>query len=115
MSEESARYIRVDEWVFEIKTVRALRVDEYGKPYSAIANCSFNGDTMYVDGLLKREEQELSKEDVLAFYKFCKKMNISDMSYHRYQNGESVTKELKIESLDKKPTPPVDAKMRLVT
>lgn len=114
MSKESARYIQVGEWVFEVKTVRALRVDEYGKPYSAIANCNLNGDTMYVDGLLTKDEQEFSKDDFLTFHKFCKKMGLSSFSYHRYHNGESVTKDVTVESLDKKSTP-VDVPMRLVT
>ena len=25
-----ARFVQVDDWIFEVKTVRALRVDEYG-------------------------------------------------------------------------------------
>lgn len=114
MSQESARYIQVGEWVFEVKTVRALRVDEYGKPYSAIANCNLNGDTMYVDGLLTKDEQEFSKEDFLTFHKFCKKMGLEGFSYHRYHNGESVTKDVKVETLDNKSTS-VDVPMRLVT
>jgi len=128
MLQENARFIRVGEWVFEVKTVRALRVDEYGKPYSAIANCNLNGDTMYIDGLLTKEDQDFSKEDFLTFHKFSKRMGIEGFSYHRYHNGESVTKDVKVEktsdksivldskskNVDDKPTT-LDVPMRLVT
>ena len=113
MSDENARYIQVGDWVFEVKTVRALRVDEYGKPYSAIANCNLNGDSMYIDGLLTKDDKEFSKEDLLTYHKFSQKMGLENMSYHRYQNGESVTKDVKVQSFDKK-TKTKDVKMRLV-
>jgi hypothetical protein len=93
--------MKVDGWIFEVKTVRALKVEQYGQPYSAIANCNINGDTMYVDGLLTKEETEFNKEDAIAFQKFCKKMGIENCSYHRYQNGQSVNKDIKITSFDK--------------
>lgn len=114
MSDESARYIQVGDWVFEVKTVRALRVDEYGKPYSAIANCNLNGDSMYIDGLLTKDDQEFSKEDFLTFHKFSQKMGLDSFSYHRYHNGESVTKDVKVGTLDKKNTKK-DSPIRLVT
>jgi hypothetical protein len=93
--------MKVDGWIFEVKTVRALKVDQYGQPYSAIANCNINGDTMYVDGLLTKEGAEFSKEDAIAFQKFCKKMGIENCSYHRYQNGQSINREVKITAVDK--------------
>jgi hypothetical protein len=102
MSDESTRYIQIGDWVFEVKTVRALRVDEYGKPYSAIANCNLNGDSMYIDGLLTKDDKEFSKDDFLSFYKFGQKMELNNILYHRYHNGESVTKDIKVGSLDKK-------------
>lgn len=113
MSDESARYIQVGDWVFEVKTVRALRVDEYGKPYSAIANCNLNGNSMYIDGLLTKDDQEFSKEDFLTFHKFSQKMGLDTFSYHRYQNGESVTKDVKVQAIDSKEEPK-ERRMRLV-
>jgi len=114
MSDESARYMQIGDWIFEVKAVRALRVDEYGKPYSAIANCNLNGDSMYLDGLLTKDDQEFSKEDFLSFYKFGQKMGLDNISYHRYHNGESITKDVKIGSLDKAPRQK-DSPIRLVT
>jgi hypothetical protein len=113
MSDENARYIQVGDWVFEVKTVRALRVDEYGKPYSAIANCNLNGNSMYIDGLLTKDDQEFSKEDFLTFHKFSQKMGLDNFSYHRYHNGESVTKDVKVQALESKEEPK-ERRMRLV-
>ncbi|MFT6900030.1 MAG: hypothetical protein ACJAXS_000185 [Colwellia sp.] len=59
---------------FEIKTVRALRVDEYGKPYSAIANLTVNGDNAYIDGLLTREDAKFSRKDFKPFINFVNKL-----------------------------------------
>ncbi|MBO9490210.1 hypothetical protein J7384_07545 [Endozoicomonas sp. G2_1] len=92
MKESSPRYIRVGDWYFEVKSVKAIRVDEYGKPYTAVANCSFNGDSMYVDGLLAKDEHEFSKSDYKAFYDFSKLMTVDKINYHRMYNGSVMTK-----------------------
>jgi len=97
MTQTHSRYIQVGDLYFELKSVRALKVDEYGKPYSAIANCNINGDKMYVDGLLTQNGEELSKKDFLSFYQFCQKIGIDTCSYHRFQDGESIHKEVSIE------------------
>jgi len=47
------KYVHLNNWIFEVKAVRALRVDNYGEPYSAIANINVNGDVAYLDGLMK--------------------------------------------------------------
>lgn len=53
--------------------MRALRVDEYGKPYSAIANLTVNGDNAYIDGLLTREDAKFSRKDFKPFINFVNK------------------------------------------
>jgi hypothetical protein len=92
-----SRYIKIDDWLFEIKMVRALKVNEYGLPYEAIANCNINGDSMYVDGLLTKNDKEFTREDFATFHKFGHQIGVERMSYHRYHNGESVTKDLPIQ------------------
>ncbi|MBL0710610.1 MAG: hypothetical protein JJV99_06305 [Colwellia sp.] len=96
MTESISKHVQIGEWIFEIKMVRALKVEEYGKPYSAIANCNINGDTMFVDGLLTKEQQALKKDDFASFYKFCQLMDLKQCSYHRYFNGKSLTKEVEV-------------------
>ena len=96
MDESMSKHVQVGEWIFKVKMVRALKVSEYGKPYSAIANCNINGDVMYVDGLLTKNEQIFTKSDFNSFNDFCYKMGLKQCSYHRYQNGQSKTKDVMI-------------------
>ncbi|MFD2164750.1 hypothetical protein ACFSJY_00595 [Thalassotalea euphylliae] len=96
MSDEINKHIQVGDWCFELKMVRALRVDEYGEPYSAIANCNINGDSMYIDGLLTKNGDDFTKDDFMTFYKFTQLLGLESFSYHRYHNGESHTKEVKV-------------------
>ena len=63
---------------------------------------------------MSRGDQEFSKEDFLTFHKFSQKMGLDSFSYHRYHNGESVTKDIKVGALDKK-EPNQETPVRLVT
>ena len=101
MKKTTPRYVQIDDWIFELKMVRALKVDEYGEPYSAIANCNINGDNMYIDGLLAKDEDGFTKEDFMTFLKFSKKLGLKGFSYHRYHNGKSITKDAHIDLLKK--------------
>ena len=96
MSESVSRYMHIGEWCFEIKMVRALKVDEYGEPYSAIANCNINGSSMYIDGLMTKEGQKFTKEDFMTFYKFTEALGLDNFSYHRFHEGKSRNKEVTI-------------------
>lgn len=98
MSDDLKRYLQIGDWCFELKMVRALKVDEYGEPYKAIANCNVNGESMYIDGLLTKDGQEFTKDDFMTFYKFTELLGLDNFSYHRYHNGESITKEVKVKS-----------------
>jgi len=99
MDKKTSRYIKIDDWYFEIKMVRALKVDDYGEPYSAIANCNINGETMYIDGLLTKDDATFTGKDFKTFYKFAHQLGLESYSYHRYQNGLSTTKEIKVNHL----------------
>lgn len=94
-----SKHVRIGEWIFEVKMVRALKVSEYGKPYSAIANCNINGDAMYIDGLLTKNAQIFTKSDFNSFNDFCYKMGLKQFSYHRYQNGQSITKDVIVDPI----------------
>tara|TARA_R110002050_G_scaffold140132_5_gene264776 strand:- start:1261 stop:1614 length:354 start_codon:yes stop_codon:yes gene_type:complete len=94
--ESMSKHVQIGDWIFEVKMVRALKVAEYGQPYSAIANCNINGDAMYIDGLLTQEGQNFTRNDFKIFNNFCYQMGLKQCSYHRYQNGESRTKDVMI-------------------
>lgn len=96
MSNSISRYVQIGEWCFEVKMVRALKVDEYGEPYSAIANCNINGNTMYVDGLMTNNGETFTKDDFMTFYKFTEELGLDSFSYHRYHNGKSSNKEVTV-------------------
>ena len=103
-----SKHVQIGDWIFEVKLVRALKVAEYGQPYSAIANCNINGDTMYIDGLLTKEEKNFTRNDFQSFNDFCQLMGVKQCSYHRYQSGESKTKDMAV-------TPNTDVKTDDVT
>ncbi|REL25969.1 hypothetical protein DXX93_04920 [Thalassotalea euphylliae] len=102
MSDNVNRYIQLGDWCFELKMVRALKVEEYGKPYGAIANCNINGDSMYIDGLVTKDGEEFTKDDFMTFYRFTEMLGLDNFSYHRYQEGNSVTREVKVKKPKKR-------------
>lgn len=96
MTESISKHVQIGDWIFEVKMVRALKVDEYGQPYSAIANCNINGDAMYVDGLLTKNGENFTRDDFKCFNDFGHHIGLKQCSYHRYQNGQSKTKDVEI-------------------
>jgi hypothetical protein len=96
------RFVQVDDWIFEVKTVRSLRVDQYGKPYTAIANLTVNGDSAYLDGLLTRENEKFSRKDFQAFYKFCQQMQVKQGNFDRFKNDELVSEYVDIQTIKSK-------------
>jgi len=81
-----SRYVQLDNWIFEIKSVRAIRVDSYGKPYSAIANFNLNGSNAYIDGLMTREQDDFSRDDYQTFRRFCQQLGIQKVQFDRFKN-----------------------------
>ncbi|MCW8833868.1 MAG: hypothetical protein OQK09_13020 [Colwellia sp.] len=79
MSEMISRHIQIDNWIFEVKMVRALRVQNYGEPYSAIANINLNGSSAYIDGMMQKNQQQISNEDIQVFKEFCQQMAIDEI------------------------------------
>jgi len=104
--ESMPRFVQVDDWIFEIKAVRALRVDQYGKPYTAIANLTVNGDNAYIDGLLTRENEKFNRKDFQAFHKFCQQMKLKQAHFDRFKGDELVSECVNIK--------PVDSMLKLV-
>ena len=82
------KFVQLDNWIFEVKAVRALRVDTYGDPYSAIANISINGDTAYLDGLMTKEDEAFNRHDFQVFKSFCQQIQIKQAHFDRFKNGQ---------------------------
>jgi hypothetical protein len=81
MNKTISRHIQIDNWIFEVKMVRALRVQNYGEPYSAIANINLNGSSAYIDGMMQKNLEQMSNEDIAVIDKYCRQMSIKEIIY----------------------------------
>ena len=88
MSNITSRHIQVNDWIFEIKMVRAIKVNDYGQPYSAIANFNINGDSAYIDGLMTSNEESFNRDDYQTFVKFCQQLEIKKVKFDRFKNHQ---------------------------
>ena len=96
MENSANRYVKVGNWIFEVKMVRAIRVEEYGKPYDAVAHMTFNGDEVYVDSQLSSIEKNLDRSDMDAFLDFAQMMEANNFRYDRFQNGQRRSRNIKL-------------------
>jgi hypothetical protein len=96
--EEVSRYIKINNWIFEVKMVRAIRVEEYGQPYSAIANININGDNAYVDGLMTNSQDELEREDFHTLKTYFQKLGIKQIQFDRYKNQQAMSRSFDVPS-----------------
>jgi hypothetical protein len=90
------RYVKLNNWIFEIKSVRALRVEHYGEPYSAIANFSLNGDVAYLDGLLTKADDDFTRKDYFTFKTFCQQLGMKHANFDRFKNDTLRSESFKI-------------------
>ncbi len=85
------RYIEVDDWIFEIKAVRAIRTKRYGDQYSAIANLNLTGDNIYIDGLMTREQDKFNAQDFRTFKEFCRHLGAKQAHFDRFKQGKLIS------------------------
>lgn len=90
------KYIQINDWIFEIKTVRAIKTSEYGAPYAAIANININGDSAYIDGLLNKQEDAFSRQDFATFQQFFKQLDVEYVNFDRFNNKKKRTENVVI-------------------
>ncbi|WDE07601.1 hypothetical protein SG34_012340 [Thalassomonas viridans] len=88
MSEDISRYVQIDDWVFEVKMVRAIRTKRYGEPYSATASVSLNGQHAFIDGLMTSDQAEFTRDDYQSFRKFFMQMNVEQVKFDRYKQNK---------------------------
>lgn len=93
---EISRYTRIGEWVFEVKMVRALKVQNYGDPYTSCASMTINGSDLYIDSQMTRDGDDFNRKDFLAFYKFCQKMEVQHACYDKIKNGDRSPRKIEI-------------------
>ena len=88
MSEDISRYVQIDDWIFEVKMVRAIRTKCYGEPYSATASVSLNGQQAFIDGLMTSDQAEFTRNDYQSFRKFFMQMNVEQVKFDRYKQNK---------------------------
>ena len=103
-AETQSRLVKIDGWIFEIKAVRAIRVEEYGQPYSAIANINLNGDNAYIDGLLTNSSSELAREDFHTLKQYLQLLGVQEVQFDRYKNSTSTFRSVDLSTTDEQPT-----------
>lgn len=96
MNKTASRYTQIGDWVFEVKMVRALRVKNYGEPYTAVANLTANGDQLYIDSQMTREGEEFTRKDYVTFYRFCQMLEMKSVNYDKIKNGQRMHRKIEI-------------------
>jgi hypothetical protein len=102
--ENMSRCIKIDNWIFELKMVRAIRAEEYGQPYSAIANINFNGNSVYVDGLMTNSTVELVKEDFNTLKTYFQGLGVKEIKFDRYKNQQAMARSFDVPAKSQKST-----------
>lgn len=77
----------MDDWIFEVKMVRALKVRKHGEPYSAVATLTAAGEQMYIDTQLAKDGEDLSRKDFMTIYNFCQSLDMKKITYDRIKDG----------------------------
>ena len=76
-----------ESWLFELKEVRAIRTDEYGKPYDGICTLKITNGRVEIEGYLSKSGH--ARKDIDELERFIKSLGFTQYTYYRYQNGES--------------------------
>jgi len=84
------RQIQIGNWIFEVKMVRALRVQNYGEAYSAIATINLNGSTANIDGMMQKDQQQIPNQDIESLKEYCQQMSVKEINIDS-QNSFSTT------------------------
>ena len=82
---EMTRYVELNDWIFEIKSIRAIKVENYGDPYTTTANICVNSDVAHVDGVMSKDQSDLKQEDMDTFTELCVKLGISNVQFDNFE------------------------------
>lgn len=73
-------------WLFEIKAVRAIRAESYGKPFDAELFMTVTNGQLHIEGLLSKDACMLI--DLAEVEQEIKRMGFDHYYYSRFKNGE---------------------------
>ena len=75
-----------ENWLFEIKVVRAIRTNEYGKPYAGIASITIVDGEVHVEGLMLINKNKSDIKEIEQHIKY--QLGFNEYYFSRYKNGE---------------------------
>lgn len=92
-----SKHVQINDWIFEVKAVRALRVGKYGEPYSAITHININGDSAYLDGLITKKDEAFTRHDFETLKEFCRQLEVTEANFDRFKNNQLKSEKVIIE------------------
>jgi len=75
-----------ENWLFEIKEVRATKTKAYGKPYTANVTLKIVLGDLYVESALSVEE--ITRKDWIEIEQHISELGFSEYWFCRYKNNE---------------------------
>ena len=94
MEKVTLRRFTIDNWTFDVKLVRALKVNVYGEPYTMAANITLNGDRAYIDTLVGRSDVPMTRNDIRALAKASRKLDTGHLDYDRINSSGKRSEQL---------------------
>lgn len=84
----SMKTVQVGNWVFETKQIKARRVDEFGKPYTAIADITIVDGAAHIEGMLCPDG--FDTEDAKSFKAYLLSLGFEKVKFCRFKKGKKV-------------------------
>ncbi len=83
--------VRVGNWLFEVKQIKAIRVNEDGDPYNGIATINIVNDEIHIEGLLMKDGVS-DKSDIEDIKEFISGLGFDEYHYTRYNKNKQKRK-----------------------
>ena len=85
-------HVKIGRLIFELKQVRVLVVDEFGKPYSGHGLITITDGIPHIEDLLMRFDEKFTRQDYKSFRRFIEGAGFEGAIFSRMKNGERIMK-----------------------
>lgn len=79
-----------ENWLFEVKEVRAIKAKSYGERYTANVRLVIVNGELSIEGMLVKEGVKLKLSDIKEIEHQIKEIGFNEYFYIRYKNGEKI-------------------------
>lgn len=86
--------MQIDKWHFDVVRVKARKVDEYGKPFTATCDITITDGTPHVEGLIATKD--LNSIDKKTIETYLKSIGYKHYEHSHFVNNERVVKRVEI-------------------